>query len=433
VRTAVRSLGCGGATEDLRTVYERIGRLQEAGADVPLTWGRIESAPGEPSFFGYRVRLGDSGIGNGWDAHSPIPALSRAIGEAVERLVWFERPPSPDRLRVDSVAGVGRDGLSLRALAGYSPELRARHSRALSWDRGTVFTWIAGRSLLDGNFRWVPLQIVTGLDEDKYPVDVSAEPELRPRVTTGVAAHRDRTAALLNAIYEVIERDALMITWLSGVPPSMIDFEAVADVGLAEAIVRLRGAGLVPRAFLLKSDAPASTVVAAIQSRDRAPALAFGSSAHHSPVTAVSHALLEAFVTWRYIKRLRAKGTVAPADPVALDRDGRLLWWAEPDRWKELEWFLSPDAVADINPIRFERPDDALERFINWLRETQEETVSVDLTDDASVDQLGHHVVAAVIPGFHPMHLQEARPALWSHRLGNRPIGTLNLRPHPFA
>lgn len=62
--------------------------------------------------------------------------------------------------------------------------------------------------------------------------------------------------------------------------------------------------------------------------------------------------------------------------------------------------------------------------------------IVVDLTTEPLAVQLGYHVVAAVVPGFHPMHLRERRPALRSRRLtallhaaGGRAINRL---PHPF-
>jgi hypothetical protein len=78
----------------------------------------------------------------------------------------------------------------------------------------------------------------------------------------------------------------------------------------------------------------------------------------------------------------------------------------------------------------------ALQDLVARLRDLGEGVTVVDLTTEPLVVQLGYHVVAVVVPGFHPMHLRERRPALFSRRLtgplrvaGESAINTL---PHPF-
>jgi ribosomal protein S12 methylthiotransferase accessory factor len=167
------------------------------------------------------------------------------------------------------------------------------------------------------------------------------------------------------------------------------------------------------------------------------PALAIGAAARPDVADAAIAALTEAFASWRAVRRLRAGGRRAPASPAQVDRDGRVLWWAEPGRSEALRWLLagppmpvpavaSPDLDADTE----------LARLLAWFRGAREDVLVVDLTDEALADRLGQHVVGVVVPGFHPLHLDEARPALWSARLervvGARADTALNVWPHPF-
>ena len=113
------------------------------------------------------------------------------LGEAVERFVWRRLPGRHD-IRRSAPADLPDAVLDLDALAGYSGDLR-RSDQRLQWAVDTPFHWIRGGSLTAGTPVWVPLQLVSA---DGRCHD---EPELRPRVTTGIAAHPDRDAAILNA------------------------------------------------------------------------------------------------------------------------------------------------------------------------------------------------------------------------------------------
>jgi ribosomal protein S12 methylthiotransferase accessory factor len=82
--------------------------------------------------------------------------------------------------------------------------------------------WVQGLSLNDGELVYLPLVSVY----ITHPV-VKGERFLSP-ISTGCAAHESYDAALLSAILEVIERDALSIAWLQKLPLPQIDFEDAA-------------------------------------------------------------------------------------------------------------------------------------------------------------------------------------------------------------
>jgi ribosomal protein S12 methylthiotransferase accessory factor YcaO len=116
-----------------------------------------------------------------------------------------------------------------------------------------------------------------------------------------------------------------------------------------------------------------------------------------------------------------------------------LLWWAQAGRWRDLAWLFDGPGVRV--PVEGPAADTGaeLERLLAWFRAADEDVLVVDLVDEPAVVRLGHHAVAVVAPGLHPMHLDEMRPAHWSRRLAAVPrvFGvpapiTLNPLPHPF-
>jgi ribosomal protein S12 methylthiotransferase accessory factor len=414
---------------DLWPAYATLRRFEASG--VPLVWGPITPRPDEPKFHGYRVMLGSVDGGAGTDVSSPVVALAKAASEAVERFVWCERPPSRARLRVATSAELGTAALDLARLAGYGKQLRARHPARLAWDATTSFTWIEAQSLTRGVPTWVPLQIVTSAGPEPRGA-AAREPELRPRITTGVAAHPDRTSAILNALREVIERDAAMLAWLARRPGGAIDPGSLGDHDVQELVSRFADAGLSYALARLVSDAPVPVVVAALRDPTGVgPALALGTSAGTSPAVAARKALLEALMVWRLVRTLREGGTSTPGRPDTLDQRSRLFWWSSRDRWDDVRWLFEDAEASASEPEDFAGSDD-LDALVRWFRDVGEDVLVADLTDQPTLQQLGHHVVATVVPGFHPMHLYEPWPASWSWRLERVARGPLNPDPHPF-
>lgn len=408
---------------DLWPAYGRLLHLVRAGLDV--TWGALTFAPDEPPLPGYWVRV-DGIRGSAVDVASRARALDRALGEAVERFVWHRLPGRRD-IRRSVRAELPDAVLDLNRLAGYSDELRRCDPR-LQWAADTPFHWVRGVSLTAGTPVWVPLQLVSadGRCDD--------EPELRPRVTTGVAAHPDHDIAILNGLLEVIERDAFMLTWLARRPTVPLDVERAEDVHLRGFVERLLAARFVPRAVRLETDTDVPVVLGLVLDDSGAgPRLSVGAAAHPSVSRATLAALGEAFASWKWIQHLAQSNRAVPEDAVDLDLETRLLWWTQGDRWMDLEWLWGGPAAAVGND---HEPPLTLPDLVARLRDLGEDVIVVDLTTEALAVQLDYHVVAVVVPGFHPMHLRERRPALLSRRLtavlrapGDPAINTL---PHPF-
>lgn len=416
--------------------YRKLRRLREGGFDVHCT--RARSAPDEPAVHRYRVRLG-SHHGSGGDAFSAALAMDRAVAEAVERWAWFEATPGPSRLTAASPTALNGCALHLDRLAGYSAALRAAAGASLEWRETTPFVWVAGTSLIDDAPRWVPFQLVSANDGPGETLGVAEEPELRPRVTTGLAAHPDRNAALLNGLLEVVERDAFMVTWLRARPTAVLDLEQSRDERLTELRDRFVAARLEPWVVVLTTDVPIAAVAGLIRDPTGVgPGIAIGAAARPTVADAAIAALTEGFASWRHIRRLMGQGAVSD-DPCTLDRDGRLLWWADGDRRKQLAWLLDGPRVPIAEERTVVNAEAELARLLAWFRSTGEDVIAVDLLDEATAPNLGHHVVSVVVPGFHPVHLCEDRPALSSRRLeavpaalGLAPVLDLNPLPHPF-
>jgi ribosomal protein S12 methylthiotransferase accessory factor len=408
---------------DLWPAYGRLLHLVRAGLDVE--WGQLTFAPDEPRLPAYWVRV--EGIrGSAVDVASRPRALQRAVGEAVERFVWRRMPGRHD-IRRSKPADLPGAVLDLHTLTGYSDKLRRSDPR-LQWGPDTPFHWIRGVSLTAGTPVWVPLQLVSADDR------CGDEPELRPRVTTGIAAHPDRDTAVLNGLLEVIERDAFMLTWLARRPTVPLDLERTVNTCLRSFVESLVAARFTPRAVKLATDTGVPVVLGLIlDDSGVGPRLSVGAAPHPSAERATLAALGEVLASWKWTQHLARSNRAVPEDAVELDLETRLLWWSQGDRWKDLEWLWTgaEDQVAGDR-----EPALGLHDLTARLRHLGEDVIVVDLTTESLAVRLGYHVVAVVVPGFHPMHLRERRPALFSRRLNtflcNAGGVAANILPHPF-
>ena len=172
--------------------------------------------------------------------------------------------------------------------------------RANPFDARDRIRWVEGWDLADGRPVWVPAVMAYVA----LPPAVEAE-GFWPQISTGCAAHGDLGAAVIGGLLEVVERDAVAITWLLERPLTRIEgaeqllapiagcglevalYDATTDVGIPVVVAVLRGAG------------PVATVLAAACRAD--------------PQAAAARALAEA-VHARTMLRLAPE---APEDPAA--------------------------------------------------------------------------------------------------------------------
>ncbi|GAB5376065.1 MAG: YcaO-like family protein [Acuticoccus sp.] len=161
-------------------------------------------------------------------------------------------------------------------------------------DPGLPFLWIEGTDLLSGDPRFVPYEMVHA----NYSLPEPAHSGAFVATTNGLASGNTRDEALLHALCEVIERDAVTLWKLTedafgsrhAVAP-----QSVADPGCRWLLDRFAAAGVRVALFDATSDVGLPVFAALIaegDGGDAAPELGFG--CHPAPEVALSRALTEA-------------------------------------------------------------------------------------------------------------------------------------------
>ncbi|MDO4233583.1 YcaO-like family protein [Pseudomonas sp.] len=167
----------------------------------------------------------------------PELAMVRAVAEAAER--YSMSVFNKDDIVTASFAEVGSQGLSYESIAcGSAAEYADPLSPLKRIDPHAPVRWVYGYSPLENRRRLVPL-IMTHLFIRPWPSEHFWLP-----ISTGVAAHTDFAQAAVAAICEVIERDAIALTWLLRPTLPRIWLDEPAPAEHAEKFYRLRESGL---------------------------------------------------------------------------------------------------------------------------------------------------------------------------------------------
>jgi ribosomal protein S12 methylthiotransferase accessory factor len=365
-------------------------------------------------------------------------ALIRACGESIERYcsAFFEL--STLRIASESELACGSDPfVSVHDVYPFHPD---QYVADFPFERVTAdrpLRWVRARAYSDGRLTWVPASCVYV----PYHFEPSIEPFTHMPISTGLAAGPSVKDCVHKGIFEILERDSLMIVWHGRLECPRIDPSSCR--GLSSAIDRLldaeRSGG--PRWYLnlLTLDLGVPIVSAVLINSEWPPLTSFGLAAHSNLETALLLALEEASLTRVLINRSAERADIRPC---------------EYDQVKTLHDHLLAHATSSAlrDELRFLTDDGPLLSFReaamgNWtepvgavLAGAGFDAYSVDVTTPDIVD-FGFHVVRTIIPGLQPLDNDHRHRYLGGRRLYDVParygrtgltIAALNPAPHPF-
>ena len=391
----------------------------------------LAQAPGEPAFSIWTGFLGDLSAplrsqttwnhrvesGNIDGAGGAIDAdLARhiAIVESLER--YSSCSWEAEELIWDTPAGLGEAAIGPERWPACSPaELADPQCGLIPSDPRIPLRWVRGWSLTRGREVFVPAVLVYL----KLPVRSPSERFIN-MVSTGTAAHSDLREAVLGGLLEVVERDAIALTWLQRLrlPEVVVDPDALGPeaaeyhrVGTStELTVHLRDATTdygIPILYAVQTsevDTELAQVVAATCDLDPQRALA----KIHRELVSLRIALRS------HARSPRAKevtgqdmtvvgGALADAAPSMRHVFDFLL--EDPRPTRRLADVGRPELRSTSEPSAGSAAD-PLARVVSALERAGSEAVVVDITTDEA-RQVGMHVVKALVP--------EAVPLSFSH------------------
>jgi ribosomal protein S12 methylthiotransferase accessory factor len=258
-----------------------------------------------------------------------LAAELAAIGEALERYAAATFP-LPEHGR-DELAG--RPVLELADFCLHGEEQRRRPDFPQRDLYEGPLTYTNVFSLGDNSEVFVPAVLV-GL-RDGTSLSTSS----------GLAAGPSKHEALLRAVQELVERDALMVTWLHGVPGRQV---ALPDL-CADEVAGLRGEALCIDATPAYSPHPVALVCGQLPLRGRRR-YSLGAACRETWAAAVEKAYLEwiqgVVFAGYYLAYNPNVELRRPRDVKTFD-DHAVYYTVHPDEWAEVPLLLGDEAVPD--------------------------------------------------------------------------------------
>jgi ribosomal protein S12 methylthiotransferase accessory factor len=395
-----------------------------------------ESAEGT-SVVGHPVSRFGGGSSTDRDA-----ARVAALAEAAERYSAACLPPTSD-LVVATADELGPAAVDPERFALFhDDQYRRRDFPFRRFTRSTRVSWLGGLSLVTGEPAFLPAQVVL---LRRPPTD---EPRICQATSNGLACHGTLEEATLSGLFEVVERDAFMLTWTNRLSfprltwrssPRLLELERryLRPTGLRYAAIDLSAFWRVP------------TVMGVVRGASpEGPALGVGASSAATVEDAVWKALDEAahVRTWaRGLLFLQGDRAFDADFSDVRDFDDHVRCYAEPAHARHAAFLDASSQTRDIReiaPVGAASVSETISAIVERLAAGGVSAYVVDVTAP-DVRAAGLCVAKVVAPELCPLDVDHRARLLGGRRL-YRAAYELGLRdapasaddlnpfPHPF-
>lgn len=331
--------------------------------------------------------------GKGDDIHD---CLVTALGEFVERYALCL--PMDETIETGSYEEIADNScvFDFDYLVVHAQDEPARSSINLAGPltRETVLSWTTGHNLVTGAEWAIPAQLVWL----SPPSSFGQTDRYFTQTSNGVAAHGTVEQALINAIYETIERDAFMRTWYTQSAPPRIDLTTIPEI---KQFVddRLPHSHRAIHVFELAG--PTNVPVygcALVNDRDEFPKFYMGSAADIDPYQAIKDAIFEVFQASPSIEQLRDSDRISNLDAEThiSNLSDNVLLYCYPEYFEHVEFLVSGE-YEPVDPFSPLESNSEYEILLSELIRAECSPVAVDITLP-DIRDVGFSVVSVTIP-----------------------------------
>jgi ribosomal protein S12 methylthiotransferase accessory factor len=365
-------------------------------------------------------------------------ARAAALGEAVER--YSGAYARADATILATARDLGPDAVAPERFALFHRrQLEAPRFPFVEFDSATRVRFVEGFALDDGSPAFVPSQLVfmSGWFPDEERIGLAT--------SNGLACGATLEEAILAALYEVVERDAVMLAWKNSLSLPLLDWSDDEEIAAVDrrvfAPTGLRYSVLDGSAFF---DVPVAIGVVH-GPPDELTALGMGGGAGPTVSVAWLKALAEAFGVRRWL----SLATLAAGPlPEALDVktfDDHMLFYARHEKAMLAAFLDASDRrtpTPAVAPIPGDTPRAQIGELLRRLSGRGCSAYVVDVTPP-DVASLGLHVVRVVAPELCALDVLHSARFLGGRRLYRAAhdagvsdrafrFEDLNPLPHPF-
>ncbi|RXJ71204.1 hypothetical protein CS022_21295 [Veronia nyctiphanis] len=360
------------------------------------------------------------GIGRGNDRHQ---RLAGAVYEYLERRVSAELP---DNIRWTSATTLAENAVTPYQLFGADTQ---RDSVLFPhYSDTTEMAWMPATDGVSGQQKWVPAAMVCYLNKHLENVSFNTN-------SNGCALGNSYQEASFYALLEIIERDALLLTWYTQSCPQRISLGSELPPSLQTLCHLIQMQGYRLHLFDITTELNIPVVLSVIEGEtDDNMAVFVTAGAHTDPKVALENAVSEAYSLMGLCERNYHR---ARTSEVVTSNADQYLHYADPAQKTEFRFLL--DASEQISLSDFVRrhhaadtPENAMAQLQGCLHRHGYSALLVEHTPDYLRD-LGLHWVRAYVPGLinltfgeHPVFVcreRVARAADASPWLNDRAVG----------
>jgi len=351
-----------------RALDERVGIVREVGEaeSFPAPYYLAQTCD-TTGFSDTQAGQQAAGVSDDWNE-----ALMKALGEALERY-------AAGVYRTDSFRTSDTVENAVEPSTFVSPEWGPTED---------AIEWIEGRNLQTDGDVLLPAELAV------YP---PFERTIRPAITTGLGLGNGTVGALLSGLYEVIERDATVLSWYSTFEPLEL---SVSDDRFEALAARARSESLSVTPLLLTQDVDVPVVAVGVHRTGTWPRFALGTAADLDPTAAARSALAEAVQNWI---ELRGMG-----EEDAADASGAIGEYAAfPESARSFIDAAGTVPAEEVGPDTIPSGEDELDGVIERCSDADLDVYATSLTTP-DIDEIGFEAVRVLSPGAQPLFFGES-------------------------
>lgn len=321
-------------------------------------------------------------------------ATIRGIGEFLERYSMYWPIETTLRGTRSELESSGRQAVDYEYLQIWS-EVDLRDAGLGVYDIETEIEWANGVNLVSGQDIWLPTELIS--------FDVARDSKRYfPSTTSGNACENSLAGALLNSVYEQIERDAIMRTWFEQRVPPRLD---ISEWGDLEAI-RQRIESGTHRLDLLDLQTPTEcSVVMAVYTNNlgKIPKFLTFAGAHLTVQGAVRAALSETAEGLIQMKYRLSGNRVDRGRDIDISSVYNFVdnvdYYMDPEHFDLVDHLLDGDIVQVSSSVRSppEQKEAELKSVLDGLVECNATPIGIELTPP-DVRDLGFHTSYVFVP-----------------------------------
>lgn len=387
---------------------------------------------------------------NGGGAKTWLGTYLAAVGECLERYsaAWVPTEELRKRTYAQLVAENQRVAFTPDNFAPFDDsQYSSEDFEYVPFREDTELNWSRVQELASGQTYWAPSQLLYLSPTD--PHDSMAS--IAYSTSTGLAFHSTPAEALLAGAYEVVERDAFMITWYTMLSLPQIDVSS--DPALARFMRRYVAPSGVDVHLINMTDflnVPTVLGVSVNPHSDLAT-VALGASSGPTLRAAAQSAAVESLQTRNWVKAEQRDGRALDPDNCDLNNDivsfdDHIRLYAGPQGRELASFLIQSKKTVGVSEIEIDlsgnSPNEELEHIIEQLGAAGVRLFAADMTSPDILEARGA-VFKVISPDLQMLDVGYRRRFLGGNRLRTAAqsaglstsiygIDDLNQWPHPF-